>query len=252
MERKQVKVRNMILGDGTPKICIPVTAADMEELKEQVNRICQVPCDMVEWRVDFFRETEKEGWMKDALSMLRDALGERALLFTFRTKEEGGECSISMEDYQAMNEAAADSGLVDFVDLELNRGEELLGRTAKKIQAYGVRVIGSYHDFDKTPDQEVIIGILCKMQELGVDVTKAALMPKEEKDVLALLEASAAMKQQFADRPFITMSMGALGGVSRLCGALTGSALTFATAGKASAPGQMDAVMVAEVLEALQ
>ena len=37
------------------------------------------------------------------------------------------------------------------------------------------------------------------------------------------------------------MSMGHLGVVSRICGQVFGSAITFGTAGKASAPGQLPA-----------
>ena len=37
------------------------------------------------------------------------------------------------------------------------------------------------------------------------------------------------------------MSMGKLGVISRICGEVFGSAVTFGTAGKASAPGQLPA-----------
>ena len=40
--------------------------------------------------------------------------------------------------------------------------------------------------------------------------------------------------------PIITMAMGELGAVTRTAGALFGNAMTFASAGKASAPGQID------------
>ena len=247
-----ITIRNTTLGDGRPKICIPVTAGTQAELWEQAEKIAEVPCQMVEWRMDFFHETRDPNWIWSCLEALRKMLGDRLILATFRTKEEGGERSISMEEYQELNLQAAKSGLADLIDIELNRGEELVRDLTAKIQALGVKVIGSYHDFEKTPDQETLINILCKMQELGVDMTKAAVMPQNEKDVLAVLGASVAMKTQYADRPFLTMSMGPLGGISRLCGAVTGSAVTFATEGRASAPGQMDAKMVAQVLNALQ
>ncbi len=252
MNITEVMSRNVTLGDGKPKICIPVTAVTRQELVEQCTQIGRAPFDIVEWRADYYEDTADEGWLPKALEILRGMLGERALLFTFRTKEEGGVRSISPEEYAHLNEKAAASGLVDFVDLELNRGEDLLSSLTEKIHSCGVKVIGSYHDFAGTPDCHTIVTILCRMQKLGVDVTKAALMPEKEEDVLEVLAASLAMKKQYADRPFITMSMGPYGAVSRLCGALTGSAVTFATAGRSSAPGQMDAAFVAEALSALQ
>ena len=51
--------------------------------------------------------------------------------------------------------------------------------------------------------------------------------------------------------PVITMSMGTLGAVSRLCGEAFGSAMTFANPGAASAPGQVPLDVVNEVLESL-
>lgn len=252
MNYNAVKIRALTLGDGIPKICIPITASTKTEMKAQAQRILSGPCDLVEWRVDFFQETEEEEWLEQTLSFVRELLGEMPILFTFRTKEEGGERSISMEEYRSWNIVAAASGCVDLVDVELNRGEELLQEITEQVHAHGGKVVASFHDFGKTPEKEMLLAILCKMQELGADISKAAVMPKCEQDVLTLLDTSVAMKTQYADRPYITMSMSARGGISRLSGALTGSALTFATAGQASAPGQMDAVMVKQVLEALQ
>ncbi len=253
MEQGQLTVRGLTLGDGVPKICVPLTAADQEELERQADGLLAGPCDLAEWRADFWQQTDDARWVERALAYLRGRLGERPLLFTFRTKEEeGGERSISMEEYEALNVRAAESGYADLVDVELNRGEERLRRLAGEIRARGGKVVASFHDFAGTPDGDALTGLLRRMQELGADVTKAAVMPQSEDDVLTLLETSIRMKLQYADRPYITMAMGRLGAVSRLCGSLTGSAVTFATAGKASAPGQIDAELVAEVLPLLQ
>lgn len=251
MERKALKIRELTLGDGIPKICIPITARDRRELEEQAARLLEGPCDLAEWRADFYWETEKENWVAETLAVLRERLGERPLLFTFRTRGEGGERAVSLEEYERLNEKAAQSGFADLIDVELNRGRELLQRLAEQAHGCGVRVVGSYHDFKATPGREEIVRILCAMQSLGADISKAALMPQSEQDVMELLEATLEMKLRYADRPYITMSMGRLGAVSRLCGALTGSAVTFATAGRASAPGQMDAELVARVRAAM-
>ncbi len=77
------------------------------------------------------------------------------------------------------------------------------------------------------------------MQELGADIPKIAVMPQNKKDVLTLLSATEEMAEEHADRPIITMSMSGTGVISRLCGEVFGSALTFGAVGKVSAPGQM-------------
>ena len=96
----------------------------------------------------------------------------------------------------------------------------------------------SNHDFFKTPSKEEIISRLCAMQEKGADIPKIAVMPQSKKDVLTLLSATNEMVEEHADRPIITMSMAGTGLISRLCGEVFGSALTFGAAKKASAPGQ--------------
>ena len=89
------------------------------------------------------------------------------------------------------------------------------------------------------------------MQELGADITKIAVMPQSKKDVLTLLAATEEMYREHADRPMITMSMSGTGALSRLCGEVFGSAMTFGAAGKASAPGQMEVKELAQVLSLL-
>ena len=48
-----VKVRNVKIGDGIPKICIPITDTDFDGVKKSVRLIENSPHDMVEWRADF-------------------------------------------------------------------------------------------------------------------------------------------------------------------------------------------------------
>ena len=109
-------------------------------------------------------------------------------------------------------------------------------------------MIASNHHFHETPAQETLLEILTKMDQMGADILKIAVMPQSRKDVLTLLSATEEMDLRTA-KPLITMSMGPVGMISRLCGELFGSALTFGTVGKASAPGQIDAKDLASVLQ---
>lgn len=62
---------------------------------------------MVEWRVDYFQGVGDVQRVVDTARELNEALGEIPILFTFRTKREGGEKEIGMEDYTALNRAVA-------------------------------------------------------------------------------------------------------------------------------------------------
>ena len=53
MERV-VQVRNLTLGEGLPKICIPLTDSDLHNLLRSAQTLQTGPCDLVEWRADFY------------------------------------------------------------------------------------------------------------------------------------------------------------------------------------------------------
>ena len=112
-------------------------------------------------------------------------------------------------------------------------------------------VIASNHDFFKTPAKADIIYRLRKMQDMNADIPKIAVMPQNRKDVLTLLAATEEMATNYADRPIITMSMAGTGVISRLCGEVFGSSMTFGAAKKASAPGQMGVNDLSTVLDLL-
>ena len=246
-----VKVRNIEIGAGIPKICVPIVGVTKEEIIAEAKTFDSIPVDVVEWRVDWFENVFEFDKVEDVLKDLREALGETPILFTFRTSKEGGEKAIEPEPYKELNIQAAKSGYVDLVDVEVFTGDEIVKEIIENAHACGVKVVASNHDFDKTPEKDEIVRRLQKMQELNADIPKIAVMPTCKKDVLTLLSATEEMYTNYADRPIITMSLAGTGVISRLCGEVFGSALTFGAAKKASAPGQMGVEDLKTVLELL-
>jgi 3-dehydroquinate dehydratase-1 len=236
-----VKVRNVVIGEGLPKIIVPIVAKTKEEILAAAKSFEGIQLDIVEWRVDWFDGVFDFDQVEDVLKDLRPVLGDTPILFTFRTSKEGGEKAIDAPAYVELNKKAAATGLVDMVDVEAFTGDEYVKEIIEAAHANGVKVVASNHDFDKTPAKEDIVYRLRKMQDLGADIPKIAVMPQNKKDVLTLLAATEAMATDYADRPIITMSMAGTGLISRLAGEVFGSACTFGAVGKVSAPGQMDA-----------
>ena len=234
-----VKVRNIEIGAGIPKICVPIVGVTREEILAAAENIKSTKADVVEWRVDWYEDIFDFAKTEATMKALREALGEMPILFTFRTSKEGGEKAIETEAYVELNQNAAKTGLIDLVDVEAFTGDEAVKAVVETAHANGVKVIASNHDFHKTPAKEEIVSRLRKMQELGADIPKIAVMPQNKKDVLTLLAATEEMASEYADRPIITMSMSETGVISRLSGEVFGSALTFGAVGKVSAPGQM-------------
>ena len=234
-----VKVRNIEIGAGAPKIIVPIVGKTKDEIIAEAITFDSIPVDVVEWRVDWFEGVFDFAQVKDVLTDLREVLGNTPILMTFRTSKEGGEKAIDDKAYTELNLNAAKSGLVDLIDVEIFTGDDIVKKIIDGAHAAGVKVIASNHDFFKTPAKTDIIYRLRKMQDMNADIPKIAVMPQNKKDVLTLLAATEEMTTNYADRPIITMSMAGTGVISRLCGEVFGSSMTFGAAKKASAPGQM-------------
>jgi 3-dehydroquinate dehydratase-1 len=237
--KKTVNVRELIIGEGIPKICVPIVGRTKEELIEEIELLRDINLDIVEWRVDYYEDVENIEKVKELLVSLRKLLLDTPLLFTFRSAKEGGEKEVTTSYYAELNKEIAATGLVDLIDVELFTGDEIVKDIVDYSHTVRVKVVISNHDFFKTPAQEEIVARLRKMQELGADLPKIAVMPKNKKDVLTLLSATNEIYENYAEGPIITMSMAGTGVISRLSGEVFGSALTFGAAKKASAPGQI-------------
>lgn len=246
-----VIIRETAIGEGMPKICVPIVEKTRAEIIKAAEEIKTLPADLVEWRADWFEQVFEAEAVFDVLQELRRILGELPLLFTFRTKKEGGEKEIDEKYYRTLNQLVVESGLADLIDVEVFIGDDIVNDLVRTAHENGVRVIGSNHDFEKTPGKDEIIRRLCRMQEMEVDLPKIAVMPREKEDVLTLLAATEEMNRKYADRPIITMSMAGDGVISRLCGEVFGSALTFGAAGQVSAPGQIDVKALRQILTIL-
>lgn len=243
-----IEVRGVRIGEGIPRIIVPIVGQTKVEILSAARALEKVRLDIVEWRADWFEDVSDFEKVREVLAGLRAALGNTPVLFTFRTMAEGGKKTIKAEDYADLLTRAAQTGLVDLVDVEAFMEEKTVRKIICAVHAAGVRVVGSNHHFDRTPDKEEIVDRLRWMQELEADIPKIAVMPKDTRDVLVLLDATREMAEYYADRPIITMSMGGTGLISRLCGEVFGSSCTFGAVGRASAPGQMNAADLDTIL----
>lgn len=247
--KKTVTVKGITIGEGAPKICVPMVGETIAQLIEEAVFLKAVDFDVVEWRVDFFENVLDLEKVKAALGEIRVILPDTPLVFTFRSAKEGGEKEVSSEFYVELNKSMAETGMVDIIDVELFNDENDVRTLIETAHSNNVFVIISNHDFDKTPAKEEIVSRLRKAQDLGGDLPKIAVMSTNTSDVLTLLDATNSMNELYADRPFITMSMAGKGVISRLAGEVFGSALTFGAAKKASAPGQVSVTDLRKVLD---
>lgn len=234
-----VKVRNIVLGEGLPKIAVPNVGVTEEEILASAKEIAAAKPDIMEWRIDYYEAGIKDNEKLIATAKaLRDVVGELPILVTFRTKNEGGVLGLGEDEYLDLVATVVTNRLGDAVDIELFHDEERVKDLVKQAHNYNVVVIMSNHDFEKVPAKDVIEFRLKKMAELGADVPKLACMPHSADDVLTVLSATNNARKALST-PIITMAMADLGKVSRIAGQVFGSCLSFGAVGKTSAPGQL-------------
>ena len=246
---KIVSIRDIHIGEGVPKVIVPLMGTTLEELLLEIKLIKKFNLDIVEWRADMLKQIDDLTQVKQTLSALRDELYPLPLLFTFRTHREGGNKTIEDSYYETLLVEVMKTKQIDLLDVELfsPKVTEIM-EVAKENE---ITIIMSNHDFEKTPAKEEIMWRLRRMQELGAHITKIAVMPNKPADVLTLLDATHTMQALYADRPMITMSMASTGAISRLSGEIFGSAASFGAGVKASAPGQIPANDLKHILELL-
>ena len=51
-----IKIKNIKLGEGAPKICVPVIEKNEKEIIKYIKYINKLPIDIIEWRADFYLE----------------------------------------------------------------------------------------------------------------------------------------------------------------------------------------------------
>lgn len=225
--------------NGRVKVLASISEASKADILKIAADFTAHPVDICEWRIDCFESCSDVDAVLDALRELRSVLGDFPILATVRTAAEGGCISIEPANYEALAIAIIDSGNADGIDIELFKGDEIVGRLVAKAHEAGVAVVLSNHDFNKTPSEDEMKARLIRMGELGADIAKIAVMPASESDVDSLLEVTRKVSRENPKLPILTISMGELGVRSRTDGWRYGSCATFGCIGKPSAPGQV-------------
>ena len=222
-----------------PLVCAPLVGRSREALLAEAALVAAKGPDLLEWRVDFFEHLADAREVARLSGDIRRAAGGLPLLFTRRSAREGGE-RIALSEAQVVEvyRAVCEAGQVDLVDFEMGNDTSDVVAVRDMSRARGIGLVLSFHDFQGTPAPRVLAQKFAQAQQMGADVAKVAVMPRSEEDVLALLSATLQASRAL-DIPVVSMAMGGLGAVSRVCGAAFGSALTFAVGQSASAPGQM-------------
>ena len=165
-----IKVKNVNIGDGVPKICIPVIEKHKKDVLKYIKEIDKLPIDLIEWRADFYEDSDNN---IEEISKEIKKCTSKPIIFTLRSVKEGGNLSIKSNTYDSMiniYKTIIDKKLFSIIDIELltlkeNDIKELIKLSKKE----NIKTILSNHDFNKTPNKIEIIHRIKKMIRLKAD-----------------------------------------------------------------------------------
>ena len=221
------------------KLIVSVMPRSIEEA-QAIDVLRYQDADIIEWRADFL---PKEAILQVAPAIFEKFAG-RELVFTLRTRAEGGQIELSSEEYVQMIKEVAQLYQPDYIDFENFNYKDVFDQMLDF-----PNLVLSYHNFQETPEN--LMEILSELTSLNPKIVKIAVMANTEQDVLDLMNFTRGFKTLNPEQEYVTISMGKVGKVSRITSDVTGSSWSFASLDEASAPGQISLSSMTKIRELL-
>ena len=221
------------------KLVVSVMPKSLEEAQAiDANRY--VDADIIEWRADFLPKDE----ILQVAPAIFEKFAGRELLFTLRTRAEGGEIDLSAQEYVQVIKDVTQLYQPEYVDFEYFGKKDVFDQMLDF-----PNLVLSYHNFQETPEN--MMEILSELTSLNPKVVKVSVMAHTEQDVLDLMNFTRGFKTLNPEQEYVTISMGKVGKVSRITSDVTGSSWSFASLDVASAPGQISLSNMRKIREIL-
>ena len=221
------------------KLVVSVMPKSLEEAQAiDANRY--EDADIIEWRADFLPKDE----ILQVAPAIFEKFAGRELLFTLRTRAEGGEIDLSAQEYVQVIKDVTQLYQPEYVDFEYFGNKDVFDQMLDF-----PNLVLSYHNFQETPEN--MMEILSELTSLNPKVVKVSVMAHTEQDVLDLMNFTRGFKTLNPEQEYVTISMGKVGKVSRITSDVTGSSWSFASLDVASAPGQISLSNMKKIQEIL-
>ncbi len=221
------------------KLIVSVMPRSLEEA-QALDATRYLDADIIEWRADYL---PKEAILQVAPAIFEKFAG-RELVFTLRTRSEGGEIDLSPEEYIHLIKEVAQFYQPDYIDFEYYSYKDVF----EEMLDFPNLVL-SYHNFQETPEN--MMEILSELTILNPKLVKVAVMAHTEQDVLDLMNYTRGFKTLNPEQEYVTISMGKVGKVSRITADVTGSSWSFASLDEVSAPAQISLASMKKIREIL-
>ena len=143
--------------------------------------------------------------------------------------------------------AAINAG-AEYVDIEVESGDDFKNEVAAAAKSKGCKIIVSYHDYNKTPLINELEEIIKWCFESKCDIAKICCHVDSSQECARLLSLYS------YGNSIISIGMGGMGKITRIASLLLGAPFIYASIddSKKTAPGQIDSKKLKEILNMIK
>ncbi|NVM54199.1 MAG: type I 3-dehydroquinate dehydratase [Candidatus Helarchaeota archaeon] len=211
-------------------ICIAISSKDVATAINKSSKAIQQEVSLIEVRVDHFENPFNADFLKLVKSI------DSKLILTVRKPDEGGQ--FAFEENQRLELIHKCINAKPYaVDLEFSIDKDKLTRLINEAKKNKVKIILSFHDFQKTPEIAQMKEVILDAVQKKADYVKIIGTAKSIEDNLKMLSLPQFAKEN--NIQIIAFAMGRKGTISRILSPIFGAAFTFAALDKPTAPGQI-------------
>ncbi len=240
-------------------LCIPIPIRDpsIQAVQPIIDKALNTKPNLIELRFDYISDFKRISveFLKNLLKIISP---HAAVIFTFRDSSEGGVIQIPQKDRFKIYKMFI-AVKPHYIDIEMKTNNKILDEIINLSSQNGVKLIFSYHNFEKTLSFNEATTLIEKfnkklIQELTLDpkvfegnINKVVFTAQSFEDNLIPLR----LCRQFSssNQRIISFCMGPLGIFSRINCIFAGSFLTYAILEEETAKGQISIKMMKEIYD---
>jgi len=240
-------------------ISLPIKYASIKEVRFIIEKAIKSKPDLIELRFDYISDIKilSMDFLRDILNIIHP---HAAVIFTLRDSFEGGQLKIHQKERFKFLKMFIETK-PDYLDIEMNTDKNILDDIINLALQNEVKIIFSYHNFNKTMTFDESIQLVQNFnekltQELSLNskilednIYKVIFTAQNFEDNLIPLKLC--KKLSNSNQKIISFCMGPLGIFSRINCIFAGSFFTYASLEEKTAPGQLNISKMREIYNLL-
>ncbi len=238
---------------------IPVKSVNISEIVPTIEAVIKLKPNLIELRFDYITDVQKitQNFIINLINRIQPKI---PVISTLRDYSEGGQIEIDVSERLQIIKLLIKSK-PRYFDIEINSVDKILSEIIPLASNNKVRLIYSFHDFEKTPNyneaSKILENFLIKLKnELLIDQKTV------ERSIFKLIFSAQSFEDNFIPLQLckinsskklnlISFCMGDLGLFSRILCIFSNSFLTYSSFKEKTAPGQMNILDLRKILNLL-